>query len=94
MRAHARRTVGTLVSSTEKWSNGDVDFLPVISESLKNLSELYPRHIEKEDKHFFIPCQDYFTISERAELLEAGVQFDKEFINVKYKDRMNTLLGH
>jgi hemerythrin-like domain-containing protein len=86
--------VGTLVSSTEKWSNGDVDFLPVISESLKNLSELYPRHIEKEDKHFFIPCQDYFTISERAELLEAGVQFDKEFINVKYKDRMNTLLGH
>jgi hemerythrin-like domain-containing protein len=89
---YARRTVGKLVSSTEKWSNGEDDALPVIAECLKNLIELYPRHIEKEDKEFFIPCQQYFTVTEREKLLEAGVQFDNNFTNVNYQDRMESLL--
>lgn len=41
---YARKTVGQLVSSTENWSNGKVEALPVVTESLKKLSELYPRH--------------------------------------------------
>ena len=56
---YARRTVAKLVSSTEKWSNGDDDALPTLAESLKNLCELYPRHILKEDKKFFLQCQKY-----------------------------------
>lgn len=91
---YARRTVGQLVSYTEKWSEGDEGALEVVIESLKRLSELYPRHILKEDKEFFFPCQEYFTKSERVKLLEAGNRFDNNFTNVIYKNRMKSLLEH
>jgi hemerythrin-like domain-containing protein len=91
---YARRTVAQLVSSTEKWSNGEDDTLPFVAENLKKLCELYPRHILKEDKEFFFPCQEYFNKTERVKLLEAGYQFDKNFTNVTYKDRMKSLQKH
>lgn len=91
---YARRTVGELVSATEKWSNGEADALLVVAESLKKLCELYPRHISKEDKEFFHPCQEYFNKTERVKLLEAGYQFDQNFTNVIYQERMKSLLKH
>ena len=91
---YARKTVAQLVTSTDKWSNGEVDALPVVAESLKKVCELYPRHILKEDKEFFFPCQEYFSKSEREKLLEAGYQFDQNFTNVTYNSRMKSLLEH
>lgn len=90
----ARRTVGALVEATEKWSQGDYDALPIISDNLRKLVELYPQHIEKEDKHFFFPCQEYFTKEEREKILQEGYEFDKNFTNLNYKERMNILLKH
>jgi hemerythrin-like domain-containing protein len=91
---YARRIVGQLVSFTEKWSLGEENALPRISESLHILCDLYPKHIEKEDKRFFIPCQQYFSQSERESLLEIGYDFDKRFTNTIYKDRMKSLIDH
>lgn len=91
---YARRTVGQLESSTENWSNGNVNALKVVAETLKKLCELYPRHIYKEDKEFFLQCQDYFTHTEREHLLETGTQFDQNFTNTIYQNRMKTLLEH
>ena len=90
----ARSTVGALVSATEKWSDGDEESLLDVYENLRKLSELYPRHIEKEDKGFFIPCQRYFNESERVDLLEAGYAFNKEFTNETYRGRMKSELDH
>ena len=91
---YARKTVGELVQATEKWANGDEEALTNISDSLRKLGELYPRHIMKEDKDFFIPCQQYFTKFEKEALLEAGYAFDKKFANIIYKERMKSLLEH
>jgi hemerythrin-like domain-containing protein len=91
---YARRTVGDLVEDTEKWSRGEYQSIDNISDNLRKLVELYPRHIEKEDKQFFFPCQDYFTKKERENILLAGYRFDQNFTNVNYKDRMNTLIKH
>ena len=40
------------------------------------LVEFYPRHIEKEDKHFFIPCMAYFSDGRAGRLAgpDAGVR--------------------
>lgn len=91
---YARKTVGELVSSTEKWSNGGRESLSSISNSIRKLCELYPRHINKEDKGFFMPCQQYFTKAEREHLLDTGYTFDKEFTTSTYREKMKYLLDH
>ena len=90
----ARKTVGALVEATERWSHGESEALADISDNLRKLIELYPKHIEKEDKRFFFPCQEYFSKEERRRLLEAGYRFDKEFMNEYYSNRMKKLLEH
>ena len=91
---YARKTIGQLVNATEKWSHGEQQSLTDISDNLRKLIELYPRHIEKEDKQFFFPCQDYFTEQERKNLLKAGYKFDQNFTNINYNERMSSLLKH
>ena len=91
---YARKTVGELVSATERWSEGDGESLAVISDSLRKLCELYPEHIRKEDKEFFIPCQQYFSKTERENLLEVGYAFDKGFTTKIYEEKMRSLLEH
>jgi hemerythrin-like domain-containing protein len=53
---------------------------------IKSLVEFYPKHIEKEDKHFFIPCMDYFTSSEKDAMLKEEWEFDKSLIHEKYRN--------
>jgi hypothetical protein len=50
------------------------------------LVEFYPRHIEKEDKHFFIPCMDYFTEAEKEAMLKEEWEFDRSLIHEKYRN--------
>jgi hemerythrin-like domain-containing protein len=91
---YARKTVGDLVSATAIFSNGDETALPHLADNIRKLCELYPKHIMKEDKAFFLPCQKYFSKQERESLLEQGYAFDKRFTNEIYRDRMKALLDH
>ncbi len=52
---------------------------------LQTLIELYPPHIEKEDRHFFIPILDYFSEGEQEEMLREFYEFDRRMIHEKYK---------
>jgi hemerythrin-like domain-containing protein len=54
----ARATVGKLVDANREFSEGRKEFREV-EEHLKTLVEFYPRHIEKEDEHFF-PINEIF----------------------------------
>ena len=56
-------------------------------EHLGKLVEFYPRHIDKEDKHFFIPCMAYFSEAEQADLLARMHEFDRLLIHEKYRGR-------
>jgi len=51
---------------------------------LKELSEFYPRHIEKEDKHFFFPILGYFSKAEQDAMLSEFEEFDRNMIHEKY----------
>jgi hemerythrin-like domain-containing protein len=87
VREHAwgRETTAALVAA----KNGYLLEKPgALKELLLHLEEMvvfYPRHIEKEDKHFFIPCMGYFTEAEKAELLERMWEFDRKLIHEKYR---------
>lgn len=82
---YAREQVSALLLARNRYLEGSEDELDNLITTLTNLIELYPSHIEKEDKHFFIPIMDYFTDEEKDEMLEEFYEFDREMIHEKYE---------
>ncbi|NHJ86962.1 MAG: cation-binding protein [Asgard group archaeon] len=79
-----RKLVGKLVAAKESYISGIVLALNDIVEIMQELVDFYPKHIEKEDKHFFKPVMNYFTQEERDQLLNEEYEFDKGFIHQVY----------
>ena len=69
--------------------HGDKDSLTAILDSLRYLIDFYPKHIEKEDKHFFLPCMNYFTSEEKEAMLKEEWEFDKNLIHQIYMDKIS-----
>jgi hemerythrin-like domain-containing protein len=88
-----RKTVGRLVDAKERYAQGMADAKKEAVEYLRLLVEFYPVHIEKEDKHFFIPCMSYFTQKEKNQMLEEGWEFDRKMIHEKYQNIVKELEG-
>jgi hemerythrin-like domain-containing protein len=80
-----RKTTRELLEAKEKYQQGDTDALSTIIDRMKFLVDFYPKHIEKEDRHFFIPVMTYFTEEEKAAMLDEEYEFDRQFIHEKYK---------
>lgn len=87
----ARETVGKLAAAKERYENNDENALKAIVEQIGILVDLYPKHIEKEDKHFFIPCMEYFSQQEKDEMLEEFWKFDRELIHGVYRNKVTQL---
>ncbi len=79
-----RKTTARLVAARDKYLQGDENKLTEIIDLARQLSNFYPKHIEKEDKHFFYPCQDYFTKEEQEKMLAEFWEFDRKMIHEKY----------
>ncbi len=80
----ARKTIGALQDATVAYAGGSHNYLEVIIENLGKLVELYPKHIAKEDRHFFKPVQDLFTEEEQQAMLRDFWEFDRNMIHEKY----------
>ena len=70
-----RETVGKLAAAKQPAE---------ASAQMRMLSDFYPKHIEKEDKHFFIPVMKYFPPEEQNEMLARMMEFDQKLIHEKY----------
>jgi hemerythrin-like domain-containing protein len=81
-----RKTTARLVEANTRYVRGDKEALFAIMDCIESLVEFYPRHIEKEDKHFFIPCMEYFSETEREGMLKEEWEFDKTLIHEKYRN--------
>jgi len=81
---YARSVVAKLAAARDRYAAGDAPALKEIVGRLQELSEFYPRHIEKEDRHFFLPVMDYFTRKEMDEMLAEMWEFDRRMIHEKY----------
>ena len=81
----ARKKVRSLKSAMDAYvQGGSGASLDDIADCLAELVKLYPAHIEKEDKHFFYPCLDYFTAEEQGRMLEEFDEFDRRMIHERY----------
>lgn len=87
----ARATVKKLAAAREKALQGDPEAYREIAGLIARIAELYPAHIEKEDRHFFIPVMDYFSAEEKDSLLEEFRRFDQGLIHEKYRSLIEML---
>lgn len=83
--AWARETTAGLVKAKEGYLMEKPGALDDLVAHLEKLVEFYPRHIDKEDKHFFSPCMSYFSDAEKAVLLDQMYEFDRSLIHEKYR---------
>ena len=81
-----RKMTTRLVEANKRYMQGDSDAISTVIECIRSLIQFYPKHIEKEDKHFFIPCISYFTESEQQAILREEWEFDKNLIHEKYRN--------
>ncbi len=81
----ARKIVSRLADAKERYARTQKDGFQEIITYLTEVVEFYPLHIEKEDKHFFLPIMNYFTRGEKDEMLQEFWAFDKNLIHEKYK---------
>jgi hemerythrin-like domain-containing protein len=81
-----RKATKALLGAYTRSRQGNAESLSDVAAHLKALVDLYPEHIEKEDRHFFRPVMEYFTQEERDAMLEEGFAFDQKLIHEKYKD--------
>jgi hemerythrin-like domain-containing protein len=80
-----RQTTASLMAAKDKFVMGRSESLTDILESMTALVEFYPKHIEKEDQHFFLPVMAYFSQKEKEALLAQMSEFDRGFIHAKYQ---------
>jgi hemerythrin-like domain-containing protein len=90
-RKYARKTVGMLVDAKERYLTGENTSQEIVA-LLRELARFYPIHIEKEDKHFFYPCMDYFTKEEQDKILVEFYEFDRKMIHEKYEKVVNQIV--
>jgi len=79
-----RKTTAQIVAAKEAFLSGEEGKLGEIIRLTRELGSFYPKHIEKEDKHFFYPCQEYFSKDEQEKMLTQFWEFDRKMIHEKY----------
>ena len=80
-----RKTVAALADARMRYAGGDASALAEMSNSMEVLVGFYPRHIEKEDRHFFIPVMEYFSSAEQAAMLDECNEFDRRMIHEHFR---------
>jgi len=81
----ARGQTRELAEANERYAGGDEGSFVTVLARLNALSEFYPKHIEKEDQHFFLPVMRYFSEEEKQAMLQEGSEFDATLIHEKYR---------
>ena len=86
-----RLITGHLGEANRRYAAGDASAITDIRASVEALIEFYPVHIEKEDHHFFRPCLEYFSDTEKQQMLADFDEFDRALIHEKYRGIVESL---
>jgi hemerythrin-like domain-containing protein len=85
-----RKMTARLVEANKRYGQDETEAKSIVTDCMKSLVQFYPKHIEKEDKHFFIPCMDYFSEAEQQAILREEWEFDKNLIHERYRNMVIT----
>lgn len=88
-----RQRVGAVVQANQRLAAGDGQAQAALLEGLGWLCDFYPRHIAKEDKHFFFPCMELFSDAAKQAMLAEFYAFDQRLVHEIYRQRVETLEG-
>jgi hemerythrin-like domain-containing protein len=81
----AREYTKQLVKAKEDYLRQEPEAVNQVLFYLDKITAMYPKHISKEDQHFFIPCMAYFTAEEKDAMLEKMGEFDRRLIHERYE---------
>lgn len=81
-----RKITANLLAAKEQYVTLEQESLDELLENMMALVEFFPRHIDKEDRHFFLPVMEYFSREEKDTLLERMNRFDQDAIQEKYQN--------
>jgi hemerythrin-like domain-containing protein len=88
---YSRLTTGRLADARQRYASGDPHAIEDIVGSALELVRLYPAHIAREDKEFFIPVMSYFSEAEKDAMLQESDEFDRRFVDRKYRSLVEGL---
>jgi hemerythrin-like domain-containing protein len=89
--AKARELLSGLVSARDRYFDGEVKAFDDILKNGEGLVNLYPVHIRKEDREFFIPVMQYFTEGEKQGMLERFKAFDESVMHDHYRSVVESM---
>lgn len=84
-----RKKVAELIEAKAAYMKGEKEALSAVFNALRFMTDFYPTHIAKEDKHFFMLCMSYFSKDEQDVMLKEEREFDRGLIHEIYKARIN-----
>ena len=87
----AREYTKELVKAKEDYLREEPEAVNQILFCLDKLTSMYPRHIDKEDQHFFISAMTYFTPEEKDAMLARMWEFDRKLIHGKYEGTVSAI---
>ena len=79
-----RATIARLIAAKENYIKKESKALDQIVECIKWLIDFYPKHIKKEDKHFFTLYRTHLSEEEQDNMLLDFLQFGEESTQDKY----------
>lgn len=90
---YGRQLTAQLVEAKDAVVNGDKSKLHTALDAMEKLIEFYPKHITKEDKHFFPDTERHFSEEELDRMLKDFFDFDMQMIHEKYRTSVDELAG-
>jgi hemerythrin-like domain-containing protein len=81
---YAKNNINKLIELKARYQQGE-NVSEGIQSCLKDFAQFYPKHIEKEDKHFFCFISDYFNEVENDKIIQEFVEFDAKIMNWHYR---------
>ncbi len=80
-----RNLMNELVRANDQYIDGRPEGKAGIISSLNSIVEFYPKHVEKEERHFFMPAMGYFSDDEKAAMLWMFREFDARLFHDEYR---------
>lgn len=80
-----RDAADRLGEANDRYIRGDGGQFRTIVEALRVLVDVYPRHVETEERRFFKPAIEQFTGEERVAMADEFHEFDRMLLHDKYR---------
>lgn len=84
--AEGRGIIDRLARAKERFVHGDKSAKEDMRSEMEKMLALYLPHIEKEDRHFFLPAMKYLPPEEQKGMLDEMREFNGMVIHGIYKD--------